>query len=75
MIRRPESLAASGLPPMAYIRRPWVVNDSASWATSVTTSMMMTIVGTWPRAPNAAGMVPSAISPLGSTMFSVIDPP
>ncbi|MBD3703385.1 hypothetical protein IE985_16125 [Klebsiella pneumoniae] len=52
-----------------------MVNDSASWATSVTTSMIMTMVGTCPSAPKAAGIVPSAISPLGSTMFSVIDPP
>ena len=60
---------------MAYIRRPWVVSDRPNCARIVTTSMTITMVGTCPSRLNAAGMVPSAMSPLGSTMFSVIDPP
>jgi hypothetical protein len=48
---RPDSRAASGLPPRAYSRRPSGVNRMTNAATSVTTSAMITTLGTDPVRP------------------------
>ncbi len=74
-IRRPESRAASGLPPMAYTppsvggKRQRQLGNQRHHQHDDNDGRHL------PQRAKGAGIVPSAISPLGSTMFSVIEPP
>ncbi|MNW10753.1 hypothetical protein D3C71_2080340 [compost metagenome] len=52
-----------------------MVSDRKSCTTTVTASMINTITGTWPSEEKTSGIRPSAISPFGSSIFWVIDPP
>ncbi|MNJ05740.1 hypothetical protein D3C73_1672720 [compost metagenome] len=52
-----------------------MVSDRNSCTTTVTASIISTITGTWPKDEKISGIRPSAMSPFGSSIFWVMDPP